>query len=74
MASISIISPPVAGETVGCVFVGALDYKPNVEGAAWFCRKVWPELRRRHPQARCQLVGRRRPAASRRSPRSHSGG
>jgi sugar transferase (PEP-CTERM/EpsH1 system associated) len=56
-------APVPASETVGCVFVGAFDYKPNVEGALWFCQQVWPELHRRHPQARCQLVGRRPTAA-----------
>src|SRR5437588_285716 len=39
--------PPATAPT--CVFVGALDYRPNVEGASWFCREVWPELRRRCP-------------------------
>ena len=29
-----------------CVFVGALDYRPNVDGACWFCREVWPEVQR----------------------------
>lgn len=41
-----------------CVFVGALDYRPNVDGATWFCREVWPEVRRRRPDARLSLVGR----------------
>jgi sugar transferase (PEP-CTERM/EpsH1 system associated) len=52
-------APQPASEVLGCVFVGALDYKPNVLGAIWFCREVWPELFRRYPQARCQLVGRK---------------
>src|SRR5262249_58960832 len=43
----------------GCVFVGALDYHPNVDGTVWFCREVWPVLRARHPGARLRLVGRR---------------
>ena len=30
-----------------CVFVGVLDYRANVEGLRWFCREVWPEVRRR---------------------------
>jgi sugar transferase (PEP-CTERM/EpsH1 system associated) len=46
-----------------CVFVGALDYLPNIDGAVWFCREVWPEVLRRQPQARLQLVGRRPGAA-----------
>jgi sugar transferase (PEP-CTERM/EpsH1 system associated) len=43
----------------GCVFVGALDYFPNVDGAVWFCREVWPLVRRQRPNERLRLVGRR---------------
>lgn len=53
--------PPVHEQ--GCVFVGALDYRPNVDGARWFCKLAWPELRRRHPGATLSLVG-RHPAPS----------
>ncbi|HEV8059397.1 MAG TPA: TIGR03087 family PEP-CTERM/XrtA system glycosyltransferase [Gemmataceae bacterium] len=56
-------APQAAKAVLGCVFVGAFDYKPNVLGAAWFCREIWPELRRRHPEARCRLVGRKPTAA-----------
>jgi sugar transferase (PEP-CTERM/EpsH1 system associated) len=41
-----------------CVFVGAMDYKPNVDGAVWFCKEVWPALRQRWPEARLAIVGR----------------
>jgi sugar transferase (PEP-CTERM/EpsH1 system associated) len=50
-------SPALAEE--GCVFVGALDYKPNVDAVTWFCREVWPAVTRAHPGARLRLVGRR---------------
>jgi len=50
----------------GCVFVGALDYRPNVDGACWFCREAWPEIRRRHAEARITLVGRQPVPAVRR--------
>lgn len=43
----------------GCVFLGALDYWPNVEGICWFCNEVWPVLRRRCPEATLSIVGRR---------------
>lgn len=43
----------------GCVFVGALDYWPNVDGISWFCRDVWPEIYSRNGQARISIVGRR---------------
>ena len=42
----------------GCVFVGALDYKPNIDGAVWFCRTVWPRIRAMKPNAVIKLVGR----------------
>jgi sugar transferase (PEP-CTERM/EpsH1 system associated) len=42
----------------GCAFVGALDYRPNVDAACWFCREVWPEIHRQVPDARFRLVGR----------------
>src|SRR5262249_62021228 len=42
-----------------CVFVGALDYRPNVDGVCWFCDEVWPDLWRRRPGVKFYLVGRR---------------
>jgi sugar transferase (PEP-CTERM/EpsH1 system associated) len=51
--------PAEADGADGCVFVGALDYWPNVDAAAWFCREVWPAVRRRCPDAVVRLVGRR---------------
>ena len=48
--------PPAAAPR--CVFVGALDYRPNVDGAVWLCHNVWPEIRRRRPDATLALVGR----------------
>jgi len=41
------------------VFVGALDYRPNVDGVMWFHREVWPTLRARHPDLTWNIVGRR---------------
>jgi sugar transferase (PEP-CTERM/EpsH1 system associated) len=48
---------PVAEQ--GLVFVGALDYRPNVEGIRWFCREVWPHLRKDRPRITLSLVGRK---------------
>ena len=42
----------------GCVFVGALDYKPNIDGVIWFCRTIWPRIRAIKPNAIIKLVGR----------------
>jgi glycosyltransferase involved in cell wall biosynthesis len=46
-----------------CTFVGALDYRANIEGITWFCRNVWPEVCRIQANARLTLVG-RNPVAS----------
>jgi sugar transferase (PEP-CTERM/EpsH1 system associated) len=51
--------PSTCAEDPDCVFVGALDYRPNVDAACWFSREVWPSIRRAVPEARLQLVGRR---------------
>ncbi|MCC7145286.1 MAG: glycosyltransferase [Phycisphaeraceae bacterium] len=40
------------------LFVGTLNYAPNVEGICWFAQHVMPELRRRLPQVRLRIVGR----------------
>lgn len=40
------------------VFTGAMDYPPNVDGVLWFCREVWPIVRRRDPALRFEVVGR----------------
>ncbi|MCA9117456.1 MAG: TIGR03087 family PEP-CTERM/XrtA system glycosyltransferase [Planctomycetaceae bacterium] len=51
-------SPAPPATESNCVFVGAMDYRPNINGVLWFCREVFPILRRRHPQAKFQIVGR----------------
>jgi sugar transferase (PEP-CTERM/EpsH1 system associated) len=40
-------------------FVGAMDYLPNVDGAVWFAREVWPAIRATHPTAEFRIVGRK---------------
>jgi polysaccharide biosynthesis protein PslH len=49
-----------------CVFVGALDYRANIDGIQWFCGKIWPEVRRRQPEATFTIVGSRPSPAVRR--------
>jgi sugar transferase (PEP-CTERM/EpsH1 system associated) len=45
----------LAGPVV--TFVGALDYKPNVDAALWFAAEVWPLIRQAQPPARFFVVG-----------------
>lgn len=49
----------------GCVFVGVLDYKPNVDGILRFVHEVWPAVRARRPDAELSIVGREPVAAVR---------
>jgi glycosyltransferase involved in cell wall biosynthesis len=39
------------------VFVGTMNYAPNVDAAIWFARRVWPQIRSARPQATLRLVG-----------------
>lgn len=40
-----------------CVFWGRLDFGPNVQALEWFCRRVWPAVRRRAPDATFTIYG-----------------
>lgn len=40
------------------VFVGSLDWLPNVLGMEWFVQEVWPLVRAELPDASCTFVGR----------------
>ncbi len=41
-----------------CLFVGALDYLPNVNGIDWFCSNVWPSVKAKCPESKLLIVGR----------------
>jgi sugar transferase (PEP-CTERM/EpsH1 system associated) len=50
--------PRQVEEELACVFVGALDYRPNVDAVRWFAENIWPSVNRRVPAAKLWLVGR----------------
>jgi polysaccharide biosynthesis protein PslH len=39
------------------VFWGRLDFGPNIQALEWFCRKIWPLVRARVPDARFTIIG-----------------
>lgn len=47
--------PPQADGPI--VFCGRMDYRPNIDGAAWFAREILPRIRARRPGSRFQIVG-----------------
>ncbi len=52
--------PPVLS-AADLVFVGSMDWAPNIDGIDWFQREVLPLLLRRKPDCTIAIVGRRPP-------------
>jgi len=50
---------PAAGADL--VFVGSMDWMPNVDGILWFARDVLPLIRRERPECTVAIVGRTPP-------------
>lgn len=42
-------------------FLGALDWRPNLEGLQWFLKFVWPIIHRTYPDVKFHIAGRRMP-------------
>lgn len=51
-------TPLAEGDRTNLVFVGALDYRANIDGITWFASEVWPLIRRKMPELTLGLVGR----------------
>lgn len=39
------------------VFVGKMDFRPNVDAVLWFGRKIWPLIKKSRPQTTWYIVG-----------------
>ena len=50
-----------ADEAVDIVFVGSMDWMPNVDGVLWFTREVWPRITAARPGTTLAIVGRQPP-------------
>ncbi len=40
------------------IFVGAMDWEPNIDAAEYFCKEIWPSVLTQIPAARFRIVGR----------------
>jgi polysaccharide biosynthesis protein PslH len=40
------------------IFVGAMDWEPNIDAVAYFCASIWPAILSKVPDARFRIVGR----------------
>jgi len=50
--------PEPAQEKPLVIFVGAMDWEPNVAAVRYFCAEIWPSIMAKAPQARFRIVGR----------------
>jgi glycosyltransferase involved in cell wall biosynthesis len=41
------------------IFVGKMDYRPNVDAVLWFADKIWPIIARSRPQTTWAIIGQR---------------
>ncbi|HKP87656.1 MAG TPA: glycosyltransferase family 4 protein, partial [Blastocatellia bacterium] len=40
------------------IFVGSMDWEANIDGVDYFCREIWPAVKKSVPAARLRIVGR----------------
>lgn len=52
--------PPTAApasEAPTVLFFGTMNYLPNLDAVRWLLAEIWPQVERRHPTARLQIIG-----------------
>jgi polysaccharide biosynthesis protein PslH len=52
------IAPPSSTNPPRIVFTGSMDWEPNIDAVAYFCREIWPHILAACPGAIFQIVGR----------------
>lgn len=56
---LDFFAPPPSADPVGeLVFIGAMDWLPNIDGVLFFVREILPLIRRRAPGCRLTVAGR----------------
>jgi glycosyltransferase involved in cell wall biosynthesis len=53
--------PPSDGRTL--VYFGLMSTLPNIDGACWFIKEIWPRIAAARPDARCKIIGKNAPEA-----------
>ncbi|MCP3428489.1 TIGR03087 family PEP-CTERM/XrtA system glycosyltransferase [Opacimonas viscosa] len=49
--------PDINADCQHFLFVGVMDYKPNVDAMLWFCEYIWPSILQHNPQAELTIAG-----------------
>jgi sugar transferase (PEP-CTERM/EpsH1 system associated) len=53
------VRPDAGPKLADMVFLGSMDWMPNIDGVVWFVREVLPLIRRHRPDCSLAIVGRR---------------
>jgi glycosyltransferase involved in cell wall biosynthesis len=59
----SMTPPSIAPVETDLVFVGSMDWMPNIDGIEYFLDQILPLIRRRKPDCKVTIVGRKPPAS-----------
>ena len=52
------VAPPAQAEPPRIIFLGSMDWEPNVDAVIYFCQEIFPRVRAEFPSALFQIVGR----------------
>lgn len=52
------VAPASSATPPRIVFIGSMDWEPNIDAAAYFCSRIWPQIQAEYPEAIFQIVGR----------------
>ncbi len=52
------VAPPATSDPPKIVFLGSMDWEPNIDAVHYFCRDIFPRIRAEFPRALFQIVGR----------------
>lgn len=39
------------------IFVGTMNWYPNIEAVLYIAKKLWPQLKEKHPELECDIIG-----------------
>ncbi len=51
-------TPENDSSPIDLIYIGALDWNPNIEGLKWFLKEVWPHLHKYYPALKLIIAGR----------------
>jgi polysaccharide biosynthesis protein PslH len=52
------VAAPASADPPKLMFLGSMDWEPNIDAVAYFCREIFPAVRAAFPTAIFQIVGR----------------